>query len=267
MEEGFNYGPHHHAQDLRNRLLQQLSVNGATHDLMALREGRPEHDRLIIGLRLRNARARQADLALTPTPPAQLLELLRRADARLVRDDADLQRVIIRQLDRLQHDIAHNGAFREIWNGEQHQSEDDISDWIQRRFRDQITSGVIVDREVQVLRPKQQGIGTRIDLTATARTNSRDMACVLIEAKHLGNDELLDAMTDQLIERYLVPRGRSHGVYLVYWITPAQRPKDWSRRQFVQPIDLMTVLRKQADVAKKTGFHIEPYILDISRPT
>jgi hypothetical protein len=108
--------------------------------LERLRQGRSELDQRIIATDLQTARTRQADLALTMTQHRSLLELLRRSDARLIRDDSDLQTVILTQLDALQHDISHNGAFRDIWNGNTPQVEDDISDWIRRRLHERLTS-------------------------------------------------------------------------------------------------------------------------------
>ncbi len=118
---------------------------------------------------LRQARARAADIVYTGLSPRQLLQLLSRADTRLVRHDSDLLEVLLSQLDQLQHELTRQQASRDLWNlGESStpKSEDDISDWIRRQLRIRLTSATIIDREIQVARPRT-GIGTRIDLTAT----------------------------------------------------------------------------------------------------
>jgi hypothetical protein len=174
--------------------------------------------------------------------------------------------VVLDQLAELQHSVRHNDAFREIWSDDSPHSEDDISDWLRRRFDERLQGGLIVDREIQVARPKGKGIGTRVDLTATVRTINGDVARIIVEAKRIDNAELMTAMRQQLIERYLVPSGRTHGIYLAYWVAPEQRPARWSR---TRPGDVDTLkgeLSAQARQARDDGFVIKPYILDISRP-
>jgi hypothetical protein len=59
-------------------------------------------------------RRRQVDLDHRPVSPGQLLDPLRRGDARLVRDDAPLRQVVVRQLELLQDDIYYKTAFRDL---------------------------------------------------------------------------------------------------------------------------------------------------------
>ena len=75
----------------------------------------------------------------------------------------------------------------------------------------------------------QDAFDTPIDLTATTKTMNGDKARVFVEAKRVDNRELMTATKNQLIDRYLVPKNRRHGIYLVYWITPTQRADGWSR--------------------------------------
>jgi hypothetical protein len=268
LDRGFiNYTAHHHARDLRSQVLEQLALGGHLNDLTALKHDRPDLDQQILTRYERIAKAHQADLALAATDPQALISLLRRGDARLVRDDADLQHVLLQHLDALQRHLTDTSAFREIWNGERPQVEDDVSDWLQRRLHERLATGLIIDREVQVNRPRPGGIGTRIDLTATTTTPTNDTARVIIEAKRVDNDELMTAMHQQLIRRYLIPEQRRYGIYLVYWITPGQRPPGWSRTTAADPKALAQQLREQAHQADQEGMRITPYILDISRPT
>ncbi|GAA3048028.1 hypothetical protein [Actinokineospora globicatena] len=125
---------------------------------------------------------------------------------------------------------------------------------------------MVVDREVQVTRHKSGGIGTRIDLTATTTTPTRDTARVVVEAKHLNNAGLLTALREQLIDRYLVPLDRRHGIYLVFWIKPEQRPADWSRTLAADLDAFRLRLQAQADEARADGFRVTPFVLDVSRP-
>ncbi|MGH3925005.1 MAG: hypothetical protein ACRDTT_19445, partial [Pseudonocardiaceae bacterium] len=96
LETGFGtYTARHHARDLRRHLLEQLALGGHLDDLTALQQGRADLDQQVLARYQRIAKARQADLALATTHPHALMSLLRRGDARLVRDDADLQHVLV----------------------------------------------------------------------------------------------------------------------------------------------------------------------------
>ena len=189
----FAISPQRDMRELTGGLLRQLADRGCTEALERLLQDRPDLDQQAIGHHLLQARRRRAELDHHPTAPRQMIDLLRRGDGRLVRSDADLLDVTLKQLDRLQHDIRHDGAFHELWNDPSGSSprpktEDDISDWIRRRLNDRLNDGMIVDREVQVARPRGHGIGTRIDLTLTAATAlSQPLARVLIEAKRSDN--------------------------------------------------------------------------------
>lgn len=258
--------PEDRAQALRADLLSQLASAGRVDDLASLLGNRDVTTLEVLGRCLAAARARQADLATRNVSPQALLDLLRSGEARLVRDDGDFQSVILLQLDYLQHQIRHTSAFREIWDGTQPQSEDSISDWVKRRLDDRFGQGVIVDREVQVNRPRPKGIGTRIDCVATTVTTAGNTTRVLFEAKLVNNPEVLTAMNDQLISRYLVPEARRHGILLIYWIHPARRPQSWSKILHSDKEALRVTLQEQADMALSSGFHVVPVILDITPP-
>lgn len=218
---------------------------------------------------LRQARDRAADLGYTGLQPAQLLQLLSRTDAHLVRHDGDLLEVVLSQLDDLQHDLTHKGTSRFLWNlgpgTSTPKSEDDISDWVSRELRLRLTPATMIDREVQVTRGLQ-GIGTRIDLTATTPTATQPptSARVIAEAKLVTNSTLLTAMEEQLVQRYLIPAGLQYGIYLIYWIDPRQRPTG-SRARSADRDALVQQLNEQAAKAGD-GLQIRPYLLDISHP-
>jgi hypothetical protein len=131
-----------------------------------------------------------------------------------------------------------------------------------------MNNGMVVDREVQVDRPRGRGIGTRIDLTLTAaRATSTTLARVLVEAKRVDNAGLLTALQDQLVARYLEPLGLTHGLYLVYWIRSEQRPPGWSRSAARDMSELQAELTQQAKAVTRTlGIEVIVYVLDVSRP-
>jgi hypothetical protein len=269
-EDHFN-APQYGARQFRGRLLQDLVARGSVNALDALLEDRADIDRQVIGHYRTHARRRQADLDQRATTPRQLLDLLGRGDARLVRDAATLLQVVVRQLELLQDDIRRNNAFRDLWNEPRQgdptpKGEDDISDWIRRWLNERLNGGLLVDREVQVARPHGGGVGTRIDLTLTSTTDRGTLARVLIEAKRVDNRELLAAMNDQLVDRYLVPMNRHHGIFLVYWINPDQRRDNGPRGAASDECTLLAQLNEQARAAGAAGVQVVPFVLDISRP-
>jgi hypothetical protein len=260
----------HRTREARNRMLSMLVDRGAVASLERLAHGRTGADFSLLTRLRRQSRARAVDLARQPLTPDQLLTLVGRGDLRLVRSDRDLIEIVIEMLNRLQDEIA-NGAWRDLWNDSrttqpEPKREDDISDWVQRHLSI-LMSTAILDREVQVDRPRGGGIGNRIDLAATAAAGQSPtpLARVGVEAKLIDHPELLTAMATQLVERYLGVMNREHGVYLVYWVTPSQRPESWRSGLPNADTDLMSELRRQAD-GLLPEFHIRPFLLDISHP-
>jgi hypothetical protein len=180
------------------------------------RQSEDDADRDAVGWYLRRARGRAAEPVRT---------LLRSFGCwawptRLIRRSSDLAEVMISQLERVQHELAHQGASRDLWNfsgdSATPDSEDDITDWLRRQLRSRLTIATTIDREVQVERG-QRGSGTRIDLTVTAPAAVHPAAAVRVitEAKLVTNPTPMSAMHDQLIRRYLIPAGLQHGIYLV----------------------------------------------------
>jgi hypothetical protein len=254
---------------IRGTVLQLLADHGQARFFEDLTQQPGGSGQDTIAWYLRQARARAADLAYTGLDPDQVLQLLSRADARLIRHDRDLLEVVISQLDDLQHELAFQGASRFLWNlgpgGDAPKSEDDISDWVRRELARRLTPATIIDREIQVTRGRR-GIGTRIDLTATTPTATQppSSARVISEAKLVTNRDLLTALQDQLAQRYLIPAGLEYGIYLVYWIEPGQRPAGSP----ASPADRDPLLQRLTEQAATAGdaLHIRPYLLDISHP-
>ncbi|GFJ77364.1 hypothetical protein Phou_015440 [Phytohabitans houttuyneae] len=79
------------------------------------------------------------------------------------------------------------------------------------------------------------------------------------------NRDLLTSLHDQLVQRYLVATGQRHGIYLVYWVSPDQRPSG-SPKTHGDKDELLKHLRSlSAEVAPQYDIH--PYVLDVSWPS
>lgn len=254
---------------LRGRLLQTMTAQGLASDLAALMDGRPEADREQLRYLVQDARAREAVTKWQPVHPDMLMKLLAEGDARLVRDSAGLLAVLLEQLRQIQHDLREHAHFRFLWNGEPGQegaspkNEDTISDWIAHELQLRLNPHIVVDREIQVTRRSNSGIGTRIDITATS--GGTDVGRVIFEAKLVKNSELPTAIDNQLVEQYLVPTRTTHGIYIVYWVAPELRPEKWPKK-YPDTHGLTEMLRKQAQ-RHQPNTNIEVIVLDIGRPT
>jgi hypothetical protein len=87
-----------------------------------------------------------------------------------------------------------------------------------------VERGIIAGREVEIRRPQGAGApGERTDIHVSAirpPDRSRPVAGVartIIEVKGNWHDELMTAMTTQLVDRYLKDNSCQAGIYLVAW--------------------------------------------------
>ncbi|WP_064689744.1 hypothetical protein [Rhodococcus qingshengii] len=256
------------ARRLRMRLLQSMARRGMASHLIALEHGRPETDSERIRHLLQEARTREALENWRPVQPGTLMDLMGSGDARLIRDNAGLLAVLLEHLEQIQSDIHGRAAFRSLWDrepgatGASPKGEDTISDWLVEQLRLRLQPHVVVDREVQVTRRKEHGVGTRIDITATS--GGTNIGRVIFEAKLVNNRELLTAIDKQLVGQYMQPAALTHGIYIVYWTTPDLRPSKWHKKHPDAEI-LAEELREQAR-NHLPNKHIEVIVLDIGRP-
>lgn len=251
---------------VRDLALRLLAERGQTGILRHLAAGRSERVRDVLARHARAASSNAATVALKYPTPDQLLELLDRGDARLVRTSRDLTDVAVEVLRQLDDDLRHGTMFQEVWAGEQLRTEDDISDWLQRRFAERLIPRIVADREVQVQRRKAQGIGTRMDLFITAAPTNPSVPLVhlVIEAKRVTHPQLMTSLNSQLVDQYLLPKGLTHGIYLVYWVPPSQRAAG-QRKKHEHRQALLEELQRQA-AALPEGVVVTPFVLDLSKP-
>jgi hypothetical protein len=249
---------------VRFAVLQALAERGLAGSLASLRDGRESSDVEQIDHFLREARGQEARQRWLPTPVPTIFQLVEENDARLVRNSADLSRVLLEQLEKIQHDLRQKSDYRILWNEPYNaapspKGEDDISDWLKRDLALRLSPHVVVDREVQVRRDGPRGVGTRIDVTVTS--GHALLARVLFEAKLVKNRELPTAIDHQLVGQYLAPESLTNGIYIVYWVTPSARPQSWGKK-YPDPEALRALLQNQAD-KHRPQHEIEVIVLDI----
>ncbi|MFI9410040.1 hypothetical protein [Nocardia gamkensis] len=260
--------PQSAARQLRLQLLQSLAGRGMVSHLATLADGRPAADLEYIRHLLQEARTREALVNWRPLKPSTFMDLLARGDARLIRDSAGLLAVLLEQLAQIQHDIRQRATFRFLWDhepgtkGASPKGEDTISDWLAEQLRLRLAPHVVVDREIQVTRPKPTGVGTRIDLTATS--GGIDIGRVAFEAKLVSNRSLMTAIDEQLVGQYLKPADLTHGIYIVFWTARELRPSSWTKKHHDADV-LAAELRDQARRHLPTK-RIEVVVFDIGPP-
>jgi hypothetical protein len=141
---------------------RDLGFTRSRHRTKTLAEVLPGPEQALIRYHLRPARQVAADRGQVNLSPNVLLDLLGRADPRLIRDSADLTNVLRHHLDELHHQLTPDGGFRDLWSsdGKDLGSEDDITDWVRRRRRERFgPNRIILAREPQVERLAVKGSG------------------------------------------------------------------------------------------------------------
>lgn len=257
--------PESTARWIRTRLLQAMAGRGMVASLDSLGRGRPPTDSEYIQHLLREARIHEASASWNPLQPTTFFKLVASGDARLVRDSAALQTLLLEKIGEIQDDARHRATFRSLWDGEpgvagaSPKSEDTISDWLADQLRLRLQPRVAVDREIQVTRHKEAGIGTRIDITATA--GGTHVARVVFEAKHVNNTGLTAAIDDQLVQRYMSPAAVEYSIYIVYWTAPKLRPPSWTRKY--QDAEALTETLHAQAKHHLPHKHIEVILFDI----
>lgn len=255
-------------QRTEQHVLDVMAARGMVADLTRLADG-PAAGRPVkpyIRHILRRARQQEANKHWEPITPVALNRILANGDARLIRNNDGLMTVLLEQLDLIQHDVHERMLYRSVWDGEpdgadaKPKIEDDISDWLAHELRLRLSPHVVVDRELQVSRPKHAGIGTRIDITVTSPAGG-ELARIAIEAKRIEHNELLTALDDQLVDRYMKPTGLTHGIYLVYWVGLGRRPRTW-KKHFPDRGTLVDTLTVQAETHSPER-HVRVAVLDI----
>jgi hypothetical protein len=151
------------------------------------------------------------------------------------------------------------------------ESEDEISDFLDREIARPIP-GIVVNREVQVRRLQTSGVGQRTDILIQVPVSAKTdrVIRVVIEVKGCWNDEIPDALENQLVSRYLNQWPESSGVFLVAWFDPGHgsRPGSWRNDRVRGDKEaLKQMLEARASEATRSGAHaVASLVLDCSMP-
>lgn len=169
-------------------------------------------------------------------------------------------------------------AVEDVWQWEgaglkrknfRHKDEEAISDYIARWISNQIgrEAGVIVNREVQPRRGKRTDILVEAWSHSSEGKNRKEIPLsVTIEVKGCWNSEIKTGAREQLLEDYLRPFNRTHGIFLVTWFhSPSHSsiaPNQSTELKHDTVYDATEALSEYVKIAEEVGFRIEPFILD-----
>jgi hypothetical protein len=164
-----------------------------------------------------------------PPSPVDLMAVLTRPEARLVKNDNDLWEIVLESLERFEQYYTNKElpAVERLWRWQKEghrrtsfepKDEEDLSDELARWLTHDIgpKAGIVVGREVQIQR------GMKTDLLVKAiYPESGDspggLSTVVIEAKGCWNPGVKEDLEDQLVQKYLLPHNFAFGIYVVGW--------------------------------------------------
>jgi hypothetical protein len=279
-----HHGPAAINEIFRGQLFNYLQQAGTPEALYALQHmARAEPGD--VGLKWMIAEAQQALLQQSwiPPEPATILEMARRPDSRLVDTGEQLLKVVVESLERLQRKLhGHSPLVDLLWNkwtddkGGIHwrpKDEGSLSNFVKSHLEDDLRGGaIILNREVEIRRSLgkeiRQGQETDIQVDAIAcnpRHGELHRISVIIEVKGCWNKELMTAMKEQLVDRYLAESDCRHGLYLVGWfLCDAWDNEDYRKRDTPKwPLQQAKEhFQEQAAQLSQGGFLIRSFILD-----
>lgn len=210
-------------------------------------------------LRVAVAEMQERDRIASWEPPdtGEIVRLLDDPSARMIRSNDELLAVVMDCLDDLGRELHADGMLPLLYgtdgNGNPDQSkllrEEHISALIAHELRQRLERlGAGIHREVQVNRANR----TDLWIQVANQGQRREPRNLIIEAKKASNEEIRTALPNQLIERYMKPRGVTHGVYLIF-----------------QDRELGTIeatLQGQVEVARAEGINVAVHVIDIRNP-
>lgn len=273
-------GPREEIGHWRDKLLRRLQDEGTVAAVGAIRQivaALPDVAWLPRVLATAEAALRRNQWVPTTLP--QLLQMARDRRAGMVRDPTALTRAVVAVLGEIQVQLTGaTPASHYLWDTHagRPKTEDEVSDYVRNELdRALAGQGIIVNREVQVRRNRASGIGERTDLLIEVAPGPGPVSrfSLPVEVKGAWNGELLTALEDQLVDRYMRDTSAGHGIYLVVWPDLAGW-KDESdvRRRMIASRDRSAVesrLAEQASAMRLAGWSVEVVHLDIAyrRPT
>ncbi|MFC9773402.1 MULTISPECIES: hypothetical protein [unclassified Pseudarthrobacter] len=257
----------------RDRLFEILIERGTAETVEALSKfaaGHTEQGWRKAGL-ARALRAKR-ESEWEPLTIGALAQLGQDKHSRMARSDQELSNIVREALVDIQERIVGNTPESHLlWETRvmRPKSEDEVSDYLLNRLRDRLeTKSVVVNREVQVRRNSSSGIPERTDLLIEAFRAQDSPIRVVVEVKGAWSVELMSAIPEQLVGRYLKDYPSANGVYIVLWPdvgswSAKDGREDRTRMARLDRLAIELDLSEQADEAARSGYPVQVVHLDI----
>lgn len=247
---GYTVTPRHDAADLRRHFIDAIVSVGTRESFDAMLHLSRETPSIVSSWDLHRASEAYKANGWTGTKPRDLEQtLVDNKTGVLARDADELLQNVLTELAEISHDLGPPYQLgRYLWNEQSHKSESDVSDWYQHELRLRL-KGAFINREVLISGKKLGSIGDRADIQVDAVAPGLANLTVVVEVKGSWHRNVLSAINNQLVARYLVSRNLTHGIFLVAWFDPMAPPatRRPSKAERMTPSALGLLLAAQAD--------------------
>ena len=282
-EESWPEGPfeptsRHDAARYRDNVLNTLTALGtraAREELARIAEETAPMERIWILRRRAEAAEIWRRAAWRPLDASAFAEQARRLGAYWVAGVDDLLLVAMESLERLQKELRENGPGDPLrfWEyrverkkrvGFRPRVETEIAQRIAEHLRRDLTGphGAIIRREAEV-NWKEWRPDIEVIVAGRAENGAAEEWTVTIETKGCWHPQLRTAPKDQLVRRYLLKTGRTHGVYLIAWFGALARARRTKLKQTTrQSVEVVFHEICQRAVANAPGLEIRSFVLD-----
>lgn len=176
------------------------------------------------------------------------------------RTPQDLQRVALGRLRDLQHDLVHSD-FAQGAAVARLPNEVDVQLWFADMLRRKEGRSYSIEREPHVAEEKEPDVRFR------ARATDASVPMEIKVAESWTLQDLEDALTTQLVGRYLRDRSARHGILLLVHQTP--RPRGWQERSgrfltFAKVVDRLEGLARRIAAQEPNAPYVEVAAIDVS---
>ena len=162
-------------------------------------------------------------------------------------------------------------AVRYLWNSDpiRPRNEEDLSDHLKNYLDLRLTTDVVINREVQILRKLfNDGMpGSRTDLWIQAFDEHGSALTICIEVKCNWNNSAKTALKAQLIDKYMSGQTATAGIFLLGWFGCDSWDRNDNRRTAATAIwsdmdSAIADLQKQAEKEQNNGSAVRSIVID-----
>lgn len=258
----------------RSDLVGSVASSGSPEGLRALRSAAKSNPHIDLEYAIAAAREAYRVNGWAPLAARDYAALLASRARQIARSAGDVQVAVVEALEMIQGWLRNETpqAFA-LWNVgpkfSNPKDENRISDWYCHALRVILDrGGLVINREVEVKRVADAGVGRRQDIRIEVRNPSTgELFVVVVEVKGIWNRDVRSSLSSQLAHDYLVGGGLTHGVYLVVDFDSSQMTHVTKIRQANRNRpNLLEHLEQQASL-EAPALRIKPVVHDASLPT